>query len=114
MAKDVKKIETSDDAWDTGELGRDEEFAKVSKVMTQSKVDKAIGLKPISIRLQESMVEDLKVIAQINGIGYQPLMRQILNRFIDCEKKKIIRDFLSDQQKQLEEDAQTQELSKIA
>ena len=114
MAKDVKKIETSDDAWDTGKLGRDEEFAKVSKAITQSKVDKAIGLKPISIRLQESMVEDLKVIAQINGIGYQPLMRQILNRFIDCEKKKIIRDFLSDQQKQLEEDAQTQELSKIA
>ena len=114
MAKDVKKIETSDDAWDTGELGRDEEFAKVSKAITQSKVDKAIGLKPISIRLQESMIEDLKVIAEIHGLGYQPLMRQILNRFIDCEKKRIIRDFLSEQQKQREEHAQRPELSKTA
>ncbi len=114
MAKDVKKIETSDDAWDTGELGRDEEFAKVSKAITQSKVDKAIGLKPISIRLQESMIEDLKVIAEIHGLGYQPLMRQIMNRFIDCEKKRIIRDFLSEQQKKREEDAQKPELSKTA
>jgi hypothetical protein len=43
--------------------------------------------------LQKSLIEDFKAIASLNGIGYQPLMRQILKRFVDCEKKRIIKEF---------------------
>jgi predicted DNA binding CopG/RHH family protein len=114
MAKSTKKIQSSDKAWDKGELGCDEQFARVSKAITQKNVDIAIGLKPISIRLQESMVDDLKVIAEIHGLGYQPLMRQILNRFIDSEKKKIIREYLAEQQKQAIEEPELPPMSKTA
>ncbi len=32
------------------------------------------------------------MIAEINGIGYQPLIRQVLKRFADAEKKRILRE----------------------
>jgi len=49
-------------------------------------------LQPISIRLEKSLIEDFKFIAILNRIGYQPLIRQVLKRFADCEKKRILRE----------------------
>ena len=34
----------------------------------------------------------MKALAQVNGIGYQPLIRQVLTRFVECEIKAILRD----------------------
>lgn len=90
-----KAIPASDEAWDAGELGRDEEFVKAIEG-DEGEIDKALELQLISIRLQKSLIEDFKLIARLNGIGYQPLMRQILQRFADCEKKRILRDLVSD------------------
>jgi hypothetical protein len=109
MAKDTTKIGASDEAWESGELGRDEEFVKVSKEIDESKLDQSLGLVPVSIRLQKSLIEDFKLIARYNGIGYQPLMRQILTRFADCEKKRILRDLLADAGRVEEEDAELDE-----
>ena len=55
-------------------------------------VDEALGLQMISIRLQKSLIEDLKALAHVNGIGYQPLIRDVLHRFVDGEMKNIVRD----------------------
>jgi hypothetical protein len=57
------------------------------------KINDALELHPISIRLNKSLIEDLKMIADLNGLGYQPLIRQVLTRFTDCEKKKILQEF---------------------
>ena len=95
MAKSTK-IGASDEAWETGKLGRDEKYVRVSKGLDESKLDQSVGLVPVSIRLQKSLIEDFKIIAQYNGIGYQPLMRQILTRFANSEKKQILREFLSE------------------
>ena len=46
----------------------------------------------ISIRLQKKLIEDLKAIAAHNGIGYQPLVRQLLTRFVISEFKKMVND----------------------
>jgi hypothetical protein len=83
-----------DNAWDTGELGRNAEFVKVAPEDHNSEafIDDALGLQPISIRLEKSLIEDFKLIAGLSGIGYQPLMRQALKRFADCEKKRILRE----------------------
>ena len=85
-------IPASDNAWDSGELGREEEFVKVATDDIEAEIDESLGLQLISIRLQKSLIDDFKAIAQINGIGYQPLMRQILQRFADGEKKRILRE----------------------
>ncbi|WP_081300996.1 CopG family antitoxin [Aliivibrio fischeri] len=87
LIKDAAEIED----WESGALGRSDEFVKKSQ-HDNSKLDDKLGLQMISIRLQKSLIEDLKDIAELNGIGYQPLMKQILKRFVDAEKKQLLRE----------------------
>lgn len=90
MNTKTKKIIGSDEAWDSGELGRDEQFVKIEKTLDESSVNESLGLQMISIRLQKSLIDDLKMIAELNGLGYQPLVRQILTRFAEAEKKQLL------------------------
>ena len=85
------KIPDSDDAWESGQLGRAADHARPAAEDIEKAIDSSLRLQLISIRLQQSLIEDLKAIASLNGIGYQPLMRQILKRFVDGEKKRIAR-----------------------
>lgn len=87
-----KKIAGTSEAWEEGDLGQKEEFARASKNVDDAALNEAVGLQPISIRLQKSLIEDFKMIAEINGIGYQPLIRQVLKRFADSEKRRILRE----------------------
>lgn len=87
----TNEIKNTAEDWENGTLGRDEEFVRVSDVDGDS-IDQAVGLQMISIRLQKSLIEDLKMIAELNGIGYQPLIKQVLKRFSDAEKKKILQE----------------------
>lgn len=91
-----KKIVGAPEAWEDGSLGQDEEFVRVSKEVDDAALNDAAGLQPISIRLQKSLIEDFKMIAEINGIGYQPLIRQVLKRFADAEKRRILREKSAD------------------
>ena len=99
------KIPGTDEAWDSGQLGQDSEHAKVAETDEQfeREIDNALELQLISIRLQKSLIEDFKQIASMNGIGYQPLMRQILKRFVDAEKKKILREAATDRARAIAE-----------
>lgn len=97
------KILASDEAWDTGQLGDDVEHVRVIEE-DAAQVDEALELQSISIRLQKSLIEDFKALASLNGMSYQPLMRQVLNRFADCEKKRILRERVSEMQEQMAKD----------
>lgn len=81
-----------DEQWDRGELGRDEQFARRVDGVDEAAIDAALDLQQISIRLQKSLIEDFKRIARLHGLGYQPLMRQVLTRFVDSEKKRVLRE----------------------
>jgi transposase-like protein len=85
-----EKIPASDEAWESGQLGRDKEHAQPIKEDIETQIDEALELQAISIRLQKSLIEDFKFIATLSGLSYQPLMRQVLTRFVDCEKKRIL------------------------
>ncbi|WP_146097300.1 hypothetical protein [Rhodoferax sp. TS-BS-61-7] len=68
----------------------------------------ALGLKLISIRLPGSLIEDFKNIATINGgMGYQTLMRQVLQRFAASELKMIARGYAEQVQRAKAEEATT-------
>lgn len=86
------KLTAKGDPWETGELGRDEAHVRRVTPEREAAVHEALGLQLISIRLQKRMIEDLKFIAKANGIGYQPLIRDILDRFVVHEVKKIIQE----------------------
>lgn len=48
-----------------------------------------MDLKPISIRLPVSLIEELKIIADYNETGYQPFIRKMLQRFATAELRKM-------------------------
>ena len=87
-----QKIQSTAEAWENRTLGASEEHAQAVTVDHAAEIDAYLDLKSISIRLQTSLIEDLKTIAQANGIGYQPLMRQALTRFAQAEMKQMARE----------------------
>lgn len=95
----------SAEAWGSGELGEDMSSAKVASAETTRAINDALGLQMISIRLPKSVIEDFKVIAQIEGVGYQPLMRTALVRFAECEAKRVMREYAA--QREFEKKAVT-------
>jgi len=107
-------IEGTTEAWESRKLGNDENYVERVEV-DEKELDDALELQLISIRLQKSLIEDFKLIAKINGIGYQPLMRQILKRFADAEMKNLLRECALKVEKEEEaQQAQEQEQTKEA
>ena len=89
-----------DNAWDNGDLGSEEKHARVAKEVDNEAIDKALDLVPVSIRLQRALIHDFKMIAKRHGIGYQPLMRQVLTRFAVAETRQIANDLMREQRQQ--------------
>lgn len=87
----VIEIIENDDAWDNGELGRDENTVRTIKLTReqQQTIDDAIGLQMISIRLPKSLIDEFKFLGDVHGLKYQTLMRQVLTRFADAETKNM-------------------------
>jgi len=77
------------DTWENGEYGLDEAFIKVTDAAEAAKVDGALDLKMISIRLQNDLIKKLKLIAKYHGIGYQSLIRNLLYKFVRSELSHI-------------------------
>ena len=91
-------IPASDEAWDDEILGADAGSMKVADKEMESAVDDASGTQLISIRMQKSMIDSFKAIAGANkGIGYQTLMKQILQRFIEGEMKRVWNEHIAEQ-----------------
>lgn len=87
------KVPGTAEAWEGGELGENLDSARVVSDERTAEIQEAAGLQMISIRLPKSVIEDFKVIAQIEGVGYQPLMRIALMRFAECEAKRVMREY---------------------
>ena len=96
MANNTDRFHDSIEKWESGELGRDEKHVKRVDEAEEKALDEATGMQMISIRLQKKLIEDLKSIAAHNGIGYQPLVRQLLTRFVVSEFKKMMNDAIAE------------------
>lgn len=102
-----RTIPATDEAWDDRSLGADENFVAVADEKLSAAADEASGTQLISIRMQKAMIDDLKAIASNHGnLGYQTLMKQILQRFIDGERRIIWNEFVS---QKLKEEQQTKD-----
>lgn len=65
-----------------GDLGQSRKHAHKVSDEDASAIDSKLGLQAISVRLQIEIIEALKAIAKKKGIGYQPLIRMILNEYV--------------------------------
>lgn len=54
-------------------------------------IDKSLGLTLISIRLPANLIEDYKLVAQLKGQLYQPLMREALALWIEETKTDLLK-----------------------
>lgn len=74
--------------WENRKLGASEEHVAVASEAEVAALNDALSLQAISIRLQKNLIEDLKAISESYGIGYQPMIRDLLQRFVIAEKKQ--------------------------
>ena len=77
---------------DYDSVGVNESHVAVAPAELSAALDDALDLQPISIRLQKDLLDNLKALAKLNGLGYQPLIRQVLTRWVDCELKNMLRE----------------------
>lgn len=91
MSPKQRGIEIADnpEVWESGELGQSHEYAKVAPGKLASEIDDALGLQMISIRLDKELIDMFKLLGGKYQMGYQPLMRVALKRFVDSELKMV-------------------------
>lgn len=108
--KKSEKIEGTIENWESGKLGADEQYVRKVSPERQKEIDDVLGLQAISIRLPKDLIEQFKLIAKINGVGYQPLMRDALKRFAESEIKILLNRMASeaDEQEKAAKEANTQ------
>jgi predicted DNA binding CopG/RHH family protein len=78
----------SEDAWENRELGATESFVRKASTEHEKSLDDKMDLQIVSIRLQKSLIDDLKDLAGEDGLGYQPYIRQLLTHHVRNEKRK--------------------------
>ena len=98
MGKPKTVTEEAEAPWETGELGRDEKYVECAPEELKTEIDEALALQMISVRLQKALVKELKFIADYRGLGYQPLIREVLSRFARAEVVSIANE-LREQEK---------------
>ena len=86
----VAKTRVRSDAWDERKLGADSAYVGVADESHELALNESLEMQSISIRLPVELVKQYKLIAGFHGVGYQPLMRDILDRFVPGALKEIL------------------------
>lgn len=86
------KFSDKDDGreWENGSYGQSAEHVERAPVEVEQAIDDSLGLVPITLRLQKPLVEQLKKIANKNGLGYQPFVRQLLTQYVHEHTKETV------------------------
>ncbi|RYE40785.1 MAG: hypothetical protein EOP24_39455 [Hyphomicrobiales bacterium] len=86
----MTKIAGTDEAWEGRQLGASADHAEVASAEHLQALNDALGMQSISIRMPREMIDAYKLIGAHHGVGYQPLMRDILQRFIPEGLKEVM------------------------
>ncbi|WP_431107555.1 BrnA antitoxin family protein [Variovorax paradoxus] len=97
------RIASTVEAWESGALGLDAKHARKVSEETARQIDEALGMQPISIRLPKSTIDTYKMLAKLNGVGYQPLMRDAICRWAESELKQLLIGAVETQRQQAAE-----------
>jgi hypothetical protein len=83
--------EMADEAqWDSRELGADEKYVRATADQTEaSRLNESLGLRPVTMRLQKTLVEELERLAKTKGLKYQTYIRMILTNHVASMKHSV-------------------------
>lgn len=87
----MSKMKDTVEAWESRALGADESYVEVADETHEAALDEALGLQSISIRLPKQLISQYKLIAHFHGVGYQPLMRDVMARFVPGALEEILK-----------------------
>lgn len=92
----MTKIQNSAENWENGALGLSADHAVRVPDEVVAAVERATGnnMQLISMRMPQELVVLLKEIAKYHGVGYQPLIRDLLQRWAANEIKMILEERL--------------------
>jgi predicted DNA binding CopG/RHH family protein len=76
--------------WEEFDSDLDESVVGIASADQEAAIEDALELQMISIRLQKSLIRQLKLIAHFHNVGYQPLIRDLLGRFARSEIRDIV------------------------
>lgn len=79
----------NDSAWDERTLGAEEQYVVRADKSHEQALDDAMEMQAISIRLPRQLIEHYKLIAHFHGVGYQPLMRDVMARWVPKALEEI-------------------------
>ena len=88
----MARIKDTTEAWESRTLGADEAHVAVADQGFESALDDALELQSISIRLPKQLISQYKLIAHFHAVGYQPLMRDVMARFVPGALKEILEE----------------------
>ncbi len=88
-SKEIEALTADHERWDNRELGASEVHMRVLSEEEEREIDDGLGLQHISIRLNKGLIEQLKKLALLEAIGYQPLIRQVLMRYVRENEAKL-------------------------
>ena len=107
------KVSSSAENWEDGKLGLNKNTAQEVSAEEAAMIEAATGLnmQAISIRLQRPLLGVLKEIAKYRGVGYQPMIRDVLERWALGEIKTILQERALEVEKRQGELEQSESLS---
>ena len=88
----MAKVRDTVEAWESRALGADEPYVQVADDAHSVALDEALGMQSISIRLPKQLISQYNLIAHFHGVGYQPLMRDVMARFVPNAIREILEE----------------------
>jgi hypothetical protein len=90
LGTEMAKIKDTAEVWEARAVGADASYVQVADGSHEEALDDALGMQSISIRLPKELINQYKLIAHFHGVGYQPLMRDVMARFVPNALKEIL------------------------
>jgi hypothetical protein len=87
--KTLDRLSADHERWDNKELGASYAFTAVLSEAEEKDIEAGLGLQMISLRLGRSLIGQFKELAKLEGLGYQPLMRQALAEYAKENEYKL-------------------------
>lgn len=89
VSVDAEQFDADNELWESKKLGASAEHAQPASKEQEQALDDATGLQLLSIRMPKNLIEQVKQLAKLEGIGYQPYMRKVMTQHVRENEHKL-------------------------
>lgn len=89
ISAEADKFDADNELWESKQLGSSMEHAKRADPEQQKALDEATGLQLFTFRIHKHVIEQLKQLAKLEDMGYQPFMRRVITDYVQANAHKL-------------------------